>query len=81
VLEVTDAGPGIGAEHLPHIFDRFYRADAGRTRDSRGGAGLGLAITRWAVEANGGRIEVDSTPGRGSAFRIVLPACPSAGSP
>jgi heavy metal sensor kinase len=74
VLAVADAGPGIAAEHLPHIFDRFYRADAGRARDQRGGAGLGLAIARWAVEANGGRIEVESTPERGSVFRVVLAA-------
>jgi heavy metal sensor kinase len=73
VLEVIDDGPGIAAEHLPHIFERFYRADRARSRE-RGGAGLGLSIARWAVEANGGRIEVESEVGRGSRFRIVVPA-------
>jgi heavy metal sensor kinase len=72
VLEVIDNGPGIAPEHLPHVFERFYRADRARSRAS-GGAGLGLAIARWAVEANGGRIEVESEVLRGSVFRIVLP--------
>jgi heavy metal sensor kinase len=72
VLEVLDAGPGIAAEHLPHLFERFYRVDEARSR-TEGGAGLGLAIARWAVEANGGRIEVQSIPGRGSLFSVVLP--------
>jgi heavy metal sensor kinase len=70
-LAVTDSGPGIAPEHLPRIFDRFYRIDPARSRDD-GGAGLGLAIARWAAEANGGRIEVESEVGRGSTFRIVL---------
>ncbi len=74
ILEVADAGPGIEPRHLPHIFERFYRADPSRSRGPRSGAGLGLAIARWAVEANGGRIEVESEPSRGSVFRIVLPA-------
>jgi heavy metal sensor kinase len=74
VLEVADSGPGIAAEHLPNVFDRFYRVDAGRPGGARGGAGLGLAIARWSVEANGGRIDVESTPGTGSVFRITLPA-------
>jgi signal transduction histidine kinase len=72
VLEITDEGPGISRENESRIFERFYRIDKGRSRDS-GGAGLGLAITRWAVEVNGGRIEVESEEGRGSIFRIVLP--------
>ncbi len=72
VLEVIDNGPGIAPEHLPHVFERFYRADRARSR-AAGGAGLGLAIARSAVEANGGRIEVESEVPRGSAFRIVLP--------
>ncbi len=72
VLEVVDNGPGIAPEHLPHVFERFYRADKARSRAS-GGAGLGLAIAQWAVEANGGCIEVESEAGRGSTFRIVLP--------
>ena len=75
-VSVTDEGPGIPAEHRERIFDRFYRIDEGRSRES-GGTGLGLAIARWAVEANGGHISVDSTD-RGSVFRVVIPlAIPS----
>ena len=73
IIEVADDGPGIPKEHRERIFDRFYRVDKGRSREL-GGAGLGLAITRWAVEANGGRIEVESEEGHGSIFRIVLTA-------
>jgi heavy metal sensor kinase len=73
VLEVVDNGPGIAPEHLAHVFERFYRVDRARSRSS-GGAGLGLAIARWAVESNGGRIEVESEVQRGSVFRIVLRA-------
>jgi heavy metal sensor kinase len=71
-IEVRDTGRGIPAQHRDRIFDRFYRVDAARARDS-GGLGLGLAISRWAVEAHGGRIEVESEEGKGSVFRIVLP--------
>jgi heavy metal sensor kinase len=71
-IAVTDGGPGIAAEHRERIFERFYRVDEGRARDA-GGVGLGLAIARWAVEANGGRIEVESAEGQGSVFRILLP--------
>ncbi len=73
---VADQGPGIPAQELPRIFERFHRVDAARSRepgDRRGGFGLGLAIARQAVEAHGGRIEVESEQGRGSRFRIVLP--------
>jgi heavy metal sensor kinase len=70
-VTVADEGPGIPAEHRERIFDRFYRIDEGRSRES-GGTGLGLAIARWAVEANGGRISFESA-GAGSQFRIVLP--------
>jgi signal transduction histidine kinase len=70
-ISVADEGPGIAREHLPRIFDRFYRIDPARSRDS-GGTGLGLAIARWAVEANGGRIDVESEVGRGTTFRIIL---------
>ena len=72
VIEVEDSGPGIPAADQPRVFERFYRVDHARSRDS-GGAGLGLAIARWAVEANGGRIELDSVEGRGTLFRVVLP--------
>ena len=54
------------------MFERFYRVDESRTRDL-GGTGLGLAIARWAVETHGGHIELQSEPGRGSVFRIVIP--------
>jgi heavy metal sensor kinase len=72
-VSVADTGPGIAAEHLPHIFDRFYRADDARTR-ARGGAGLGLSISRWIVEAHGGSIEARSRPGGGAVFVVRLPA-------
>lgn len=72
ILEVQDDGPGIAAEHRAQIFDRFYRVDKARSREA-GGAGLGLAIARWAVEVNGGRIEVESEIGKGTLFRARLP--------
>jgi heavy metal sensor kinase len=72
IIEVTDSGPGIAEEHRAKVFDRFYRADPSRTRQG-GGFGLGLAIARWAVESQGGRIELDSQVGRGSTFRVVMP--------
>jgi len=72
IIEVIDTGPGIAAEHREKIFDRFYRVEKDRSREI-GGAGLGLAIAKWAVEANGGRIELDSWENHGSTFRIVLP--------
>jgi signal transduction histidine kinase len=70
---VSDNGLGIAAEHLPHIFDRFYRADAART-SSQGRSGLGLAITKSIVEAHGGKITVTSEPDKGSSFTVSLPA-------
>lgn len=72
VIAVTDSGPGIAAEHLPRIFERFYRVDRGRSRDA-GGTGLGLALVRHVVEKAGGSVAVDSTPGKGSTFTIRLP--------
>lgn len=72
-IEVVDDGPGIPAEHRAKVFDRFYRLDKGRSREL-GGTGLGLAIARWGVEINKGRIELESEEGRGSTFRIVVPA-------
>ncbi len=71
-ISVGDTGAGIPPEHLPHIFDRFYRADASRSRET-GGSGLGLAITRHLIEAHGGTIEARSTEGVGSTFTIRLP--------
>ena len=71
-LTVADEGPGIAAQDRQRIFDRFFRLDEARSRAS-GGAGLGLAIAKWAVEANGGRISVDNGANQGSVFRIVLP--------
>ena len=71
-IEVEDTGLGISALHQGRIFERFYRIDQGRSREA-GGTGLGLATARWAVEVNGGRIELESEEGKGSLFRIVLP--------
>jgi heavy metal sensor kinase len=79
VLEVQDDGPGIAAEHHARIFERFYRIDPGRARDS-GGTGLGLAIAKWTVELNRGRLELASAPGHGSVFRICLPAATAGAS-
>jgi two-component system sensor histidine kinase BaeS len=71
---VADTGQGVAAEHLPHLFDRFYRADAARDR-SHGGSGIGLAIARALVEAHGGDISVASDgPGRGTTFTVRLAA-------
>lgn len=72
VIEVNDSGPGIAVEHHRKVFDRFYRVDKARSRET-GGAGLGLAIAKWAVEVNRGRVELVSEVGRGCTFRIVLP--------
>lgn len=73
-LEIQDTGEGIAAEDLPHVFDRFYRADRARSR-ARGGAGLGLAIVRAIIEAHGGQVSAasDGVPGHGSTFRLRLP--------
>ena len=68
-----DTGPGIPQEDLPHIFERFYRAEKSRTRGKATGFGLGLSITKWIVEHHGGRIEVDSQEGEGTTFAIWLP--------
>jgi heavy metal sensor kinase len=73
-LTVADSGIGIAPGDLPHIFDRFWRADSARTRTGeRPGAGLGLAISKWIVEAHGGAIEVQSRPGRGTTFTVTFP--------
>ncbi len=73
VVEVTDTGPGIPKDHLQHLFERFYRVDPARTRDT-GGTGLGLAIVHRIVSLHGGQVEVDSEPGEGATFRIRIPA-------
>jgi len=71
-IEVSDSGPGIQPEHLPHLFDRFYRADQSRSREHEG-AGLGLAIVKTFVEAHGGSVEARSEIGRGSVFVVRFP--------
>ncbi|MBK9710528.1 MAG: HAMP domain-containing histidine kinase [Kouleothrix sp.] len=78
LFEVIDTGQGIAAEDVPHIFDRFYRADRSRTRGS-GGAGLGLAIAKQIVAAHGGAIWAESQEGRGTTISIALPAGESNG--
>jgi two-component system OmpR family sensor kinase len=72
VLEVSDTGPGVPIEHAQRIFERLYRADPHRAR-SHGGAGLGLAIVTSIVKAHGGRVELSTSPGQGSTFRVILP--------
>ena len=72
-VEVADTGTGISAEDLPHVFDRFWRAEKSRSRQT-GGSGLGLAIVRKLVEAHGGRVGVESVVGSGSVFWVRLPA-------
>ncbi len=77
-VRVTDNGPGIAPEHLPHLFDRFYRVDQARTRASEehadqgspAGSGLGLSIIQWIAQAHGGEVRVESTPGQGSIFEV-----------
>ncbi|MGZ8607417.1 MAG: sensor histidine kinase [Actinomycetota bacterium] len=71
-VTVADTGPGIAAEHLPRVFERFYRVDTARSREE-GGTGIGLAIARSVVEAHGGRIWAESEPGKGSTFTFELP--------
>jgi heavy metal sensor kinase len=73
VMEVKDTGLGIAPEHLPHLFERFYRGDLARNRES-GGAGLGLAIVKEIAEAHGGTVRAESTVGKGSVFTLTLPS-------
>jgi signal transduction histidine kinase len=78
-ITVRDTGIGIAATDLPHVFDRFWRADRARSRASeRGGFGLGLAISQWIVQAHGGSLTVQSRLGRGSVFTVALPIVPDA---
>jgi signal transduction histidine kinase len=83
VLRVSDTGPGIPADHLPHLFERFYRVDSSRSRDvqedsdSPTGTGLGLSIVSWIVKGHGGTIDVQSELGKGTTFEVRLPVCPS----
>ncbi len=72
-FSVCDTGPGIAAEHLPRLTERFYRVDLSRSRET-GGTGLGLAIVKHVVQRHGGELRIESTPGKGSCFRIHLPA-------
>ncbi|RVX37805.1 two-component system OmpR family sensor kinase [Nonomuraea polychroma] len=80
VLEVADTGPGIPPDHVPHLFDRLYRISGGRSR-ADGGAGLGLAIVSAIVRAHGGRVELDTAPGEGATFRVLLPDSEATPSP
>jgi len=78
---VKDSGIGIAAADLPHVFERFWRADLARSRASeRGGWGLGLAISQWIAQAHGGTLEVQSRLTRGSTFTVTLPLAGSPGS-
>jgi heavy metal sensor kinase len=87
LMEVTDTGPGVPEQHAPRLFDRLYRvpgsgeAGAGELLDGGDGAGLGLAIARWAVEANRGRLSYERERSSGSTFRITLPAGVAIGRP
>ncbi len=80
IVEVRDSGIGISAEHLPRLFERFYRVDRARSR-GEGGTGLGLAIVKHVAQLHGGRVEVESEPGVGSTFRVHLPAQPAEAGP
>ena len=72
VVLIEDSGIGISTEDLPHIFERFYRADKARTRDI-GGTGLGLSIAKWIADAHQAILNVESAPDQGSTFRVTFP--------
>lgn len=75
-LEVRDTGPGIPQEHLPHLFEPFYRVDKSRSHEA-GHMGLGLALVRAHLQALGGAIQVESEVGRGTTFHLLLPMKPA----
>jgi two-component system phosphate regulon sensor histidine kinase PhoR len=72
-FEVRDTGIGIAREHLPRLTERFYRVDGSRSRET-GGTGLGLSIVKHVAQRHGGELHVQSEPGKGSSFRLQLPA-------
>jgi len=72
LFAVKDTGPGIAAEHLPRLTERFYRVDRSRSRET-GGTGLGLAITKHVMQRHGGELRVESVVGQGSTFKLCLP--------
>jgi signal transduction histidine kinase len=71
-IAISDTGIGIPPEHLPHIFERFYRVDKARSR-ADGGVGLGMAIAKYIADSHGGKIEVESEVGKGTTFSISIP--------
>jgi heavy metal sensor kinase len=76
-LTLRDTGIGIAPEHIPHIFERFYRVDSARVRADGNSSGLGLAIVEWIIQAHNGTITVESQPGQGSTFFVTLPLAPA----
>ena len=72
ILSVADTGSGIAPEHLPFVFDRFYKADAARAQDQSPGSGLGLSIVKAIVERHGGTVTASAAPGGGSLFEVAL---------
>jgi two-component system phosphate regulon sensor histidine kinase PhoR len=73
LFAVKDTGPGIAAEHLPRLSERFYRVDRSRSRET-GGTGLGLAIAKHVMQRHGGELRIESDLGKGSTFKLIFPA-------